>query len=136
MREGRTWPLTCREVLIITPYNAQVATLTALLSSFRMGTAEKFQRQEAPNSIYSMATSSAEEAPRGMELLYSLHRLNVATRRTVPRHRRRQPGASPRALSHASTDAARKRPRAARRNGNALAARVSARKLTTATAPT
>jgi superfamily I DNA and/or RNA helicase len=31
--------------------------------------------------IYSMTTSSPEEAPRGMEFLYSLSRLNVATSR-------------------------------------------------------
>ena len=31
--------------------------------------------------IYSMATSSPEDAPRGMEFLYSLNRLNVATSR-------------------------------------------------------
>jgi uncharacterized protein len=42
---------------------------------------DKFQGQEAPVSIYSMATSSAEDAPRGMEFLYSLNRLNVATSR-------------------------------------------------------
>ena len=41
----------------------------------------KFQGQEASLSIYSMATSSAEEAPRGMEFLYSLNRINVATSR-------------------------------------------------------
>ena len=28
-----------------------------------------------------MATSSADDAPRGMEFLYDLHRLNVATSR-------------------------------------------------------
>ena len=37
--------------------------------------------QEAPVVLYSMATSTADEAPRGMEFLYSLHRLNVATSR-------------------------------------------------------
>ena len=47
----------------------------------RVGTVDKFQGQEAPVSIYSMATSSPEEAPRGMEFLYSLNRLNVATSR-------------------------------------------------------
>ena len=47
----------------------------------RIGTVDKFQGQEAPIAIYSMATSSAEEAPRGMEFLYSLNRLNVATSR-------------------------------------------------------
>ncbi len=31
--------------------------------------------------IYSMATSTPEEAPHGMEFLYSLNRLNVATSR-------------------------------------------------------
>ena len=46
-----------------------------------MGTVDNFQGQEAPIVIYSMATSTADEAPRGMEFLYSLHRLNVATSR-------------------------------------------------------
>lgn len=32
-------------------------------------------------AIYSMATSSAEDAPRGLEFLYDPHRLNVATSR-------------------------------------------------------
>lgn len=31
--------------------------------------------------FYSMTTSSPEDAPRGMEFLYSLNRLNVATSR-------------------------------------------------------
>jgi hypothetical protein len=34
--------------------------------------------------IYSMATSSADQAPRGMEFLYDLHRPNVATSRAQP----------------------------------------------------
>ena len=46
-----------------------------------VGTVDKFQGQQAPISIYSMASSSAEDAPRGMEFLYSLNRLNVATSR-------------------------------------------------------
>ena len=32
-------------------------------------------------SIFTMASSSADDAPRGMEFLYSLNRLNVATSR-------------------------------------------------------
>ena len=47
----------------------------------RIGMVDKFQGQEAPVVIYSMTTSSPEEAPRGMEFLYSLNRLNVATSR-------------------------------------------------------
>ena len=39
------------------------------------------QGREAPVVLYSMATSSPELAPRGMEFLYSLNRLNVATSR-------------------------------------------------------
>jgi uncharacterized protein len=47
----------------------------------RAGTVDRFQGQEAPVVIYSMATSTPEDAPRGMEFLYSLNRLNVATSR-------------------------------------------------------
>ena len=47
----------------------------------RIGTVDKFQGREAPVAIYSMATSSADDAPRGLEFLYDPHRLNVATSR-------------------------------------------------------
>ena len=47
----------------------------------RVGTVDKFQGQEAPIAIYSTATSTHADAPRGMEFLYSLNRLNVATSR-------------------------------------------------------
>ena len=47
----------------------------------RVGTVDKFQGQEAPISIYSLTTSTPELAPRGMDFLYSRHRLNVATSR-------------------------------------------------------
>ena len=50
-------------------------------SRARVGTVDKFQGQEAPVVIYSMATSRPEDAPRGLEFLYSLNRLNVATSR-------------------------------------------------------
>lgn len=46
-----------------------------------MSVGNKFQGQEAPLVIYSLTTSSPEDAPRGMEFLYSLNRLNVATSR-------------------------------------------------------
>ena len=79
--EGREQPLTLKDILIISPYNAQVDALKKALPGFRIGTVDKFQGQEAPISIYSMATSSVADAPRGMEFLYSLNRLNVATSR-------------------------------------------------------
>ena len=69
------------EIVIVAPYNAQVGAIQRLLPQARVGTVDKFQGQEAPISIYSMAASSGEEAPRGMDFLYSGHRLNVATSR-------------------------------------------------------
>ena len=73
-------------LLVIAPYNAHVDLSKARLAgadlrTARVGTVDKFQGQEAVVSIYSMASSSAEEAPRGLEFLYSLNRLNVATSR-------------------------------------------------------
>jgi superfamily I DNA and/or RNA helicase len=69
------------DILIIAPYNAQVFELQDRIAGARIGTVDKFQGQEAPIVIYSMTTSSYADAPRGMEFLYSLNRLNVATSR-------------------------------------------------------
>jgi len=71
------------DVLIVAPYNAQVSDLKTRLPQMRIGTVDKFQGQEAPVVIYSLTTSSPEDAPRGMEFLYSLNRLNVATSRAM-----------------------------------------------------
>jgi uncharacterized protein len=79
-RAGRR-PLALSDVLIIAPYNAQVAALKARLPQARIGTVDKFQGQEAPVVICSLTTSSPEDAPRGMEFLYSPNRLNVAVSR-------------------------------------------------------
>lgn len=80
-REGQTRNLGPQDILIVAPYNAQVGALQEALPNARIGTVDKFQGQEAPVVIYSMTTSSKEEAPRGMEFLFSLNRLNVATSR-------------------------------------------------------
>jgi len=80
-QDGRERPLTWNELLIVAPYNAQVGAIRRLLPQARVGTVDKFQGQEAPISLYSMATSSPEDAPRGMDFLYSRNRLNVATSR-------------------------------------------------------
>ena len=79
--DGVEAPLSPADVLVVAPYNAQVGALSERLPEARVGTVDKFQGQEAPVVIYSMATSAPEDAPRGMEFLYSLHRLNVATSR-------------------------------------------------------
>jgi uncharacterized protein len=69
------------DILIIAPYNVQVAALSARLPEARIGTVDKFQGQEAAVVICSLTTSSPEEAPRGMAFLYSPNRLNVAVSR-------------------------------------------------------
>ena len=80
--KGKSYPLTLGDILIVAPYNAQVASIMQRLpEEARVGTVDRFQGQEAPIVIYSMATSSPELAPRGMEFLYSASRLNVATSR-------------------------------------------------------
>jgi uncharacterized protein len=81
-KKGETLPLTLKDILIVAPYNAQVALLACRLpKGARVGTVDKFQGQEAPVVFYSMTTSTPEDAPRGMEFLYSSNRLNVATSR-------------------------------------------------------
>jgi uncharacterized protein len=80
-REGIESIITLDDILIIAPYNAQVFELQTRLPGARVGTVDKFQGQEAPLVIYSMTTSSRADAPRGMEFLYSLNRLNVASSR-------------------------------------------------------
>src|SRR5207245_8999885 len=53
----------------------------ARIAGDRVGRVDNFRGQEAPVVIYSLTTSSPEDAPRGMEFLYSLNRLNVAPSR-------------------------------------------------------
>ncbi len=81
--DGKENVVAGQDILVVSPYNAQVSRLQDRSAStgVRVGTVDKFQGQEAPIVIYSMATSRPEDAPRGMEFLYSLNRLNVATSR-------------------------------------------------------
>jgi uncharacterized protein len=81
--DGEEAPVRGSDVLVVAPYNAQVSRLAERLAATgaRVGTVDKFQGQQAPVVIHSMATSRPEDAPRGMEFLYSLNRLNVATSR-------------------------------------------------------
>ena len=81
-RDGRQQHLRKSDIMVVAPYNAQVSRLRKLLpEGVSIGTVDKFQGREAPVVFYSMTTSSAEDAPRGMEFLYDLHRLNVAISR-------------------------------------------------------
>jgi predicted RecB family nuclease len=79
---GNSRHVQLKDILIVAPYNAQVFDLlTRLPEGAQVGTVDRFQGQEAPVVMYSLTTSSPEDAPRGMEFLYSLNRLNVATSR-------------------------------------------------------
>lgn len=85
-RKGELAPLTLQDILIVAPYNAQVQLITQCLKEHghegaRVGSVDKFQGQEAPVVLYSLAPSNPEDAPRGFDFLYSLNRLNVATSR-------------------------------------------------------
>jgi len=86
-KRGDRLTISAGQVLVVTPYNAQIRAIDDALAEascragVRIGTVDKFQGREAPVTIYSMATSSADEAPRGLEFLYDPHRLNVATSR-------------------------------------------------------
>jgi uncharacterized protein len=73
-------------ILVVTPFNAQIRAIHQSLdaqglSGVRVGTVDKFQGQQAPVVIYSTASSTAEDAPRGMQFLYNMRRLNVAISR-------------------------------------------------------
>jgi len=86
-KDGEPVTIGAEHILVVTPYNAHIREIEDALAAagcpghVKVGTVDKFQGREAPVSIYSMATSSPDEAPRGLEFLYDPHRLNVATSR-------------------------------------------------------
>ena len=78
--------LSTEDFMVVAPYNAHVRTIQEELSSnhsqVRVGTVDKFQGQEAPVIIFSMATSNESLIPPGRDnFIYSPNRLNVAVSR-------------------------------------------------------
>ena len=70
------------DILIVSPYNLQVYEIGKRLGEkFRVGTVDKFQGQEAPVVIVSLAASSYEDAPRGIDFILNYNRMNVALSR-------------------------------------------------------
>lgn len=92
---GRTWRqgvLTRRlhphDILVVTPYHAQVARIRMLLSRARIedvvvGTADRFRGREAAVVLISMTTSAPADAPHGMDDLLSRHWLTTAVSRAM-----------------------------------------------------
>lgn len=87
---GRSWvdkagdqrPLELADILVVAPFNAQVALLSKNLpAGARVGTVDRFQGQEAAVVIVSLTTSSANDTPHGLDFLFSRERLNVAVSR-------------------------------------------------------
>jgi uncharacterized protein len=79
-------PLEAKDILVVAAYNAQVQVIRHALdhqglSEVRVGTVDKFQGQEAPVVLVSMACSAISEAPRGAEFLLNRNRINVAVSR-------------------------------------------------------
>jgi predicted RecB family nuclease len=81
-KDGVTRELCAKDIMLVTPYNAQVRCLRDKLpDGVEVGTVDKFQGREAAVVFFSMATSSGAEIPRNVEFLYSRNRLNVAVSR-------------------------------------------------------
>jgi predicted RecB family nuclease len=74
------------DVLVVTPYNAQVNQVRGALAAVglgevEIGTVDKFQGREAAVAIFSLAASSGAHVPRRLDFLLDRHRLNVALSR-------------------------------------------------------
>jgi uncharacterized protein len=80
--EGVERPIGLADILVVSPYNAQVTLLRQTLpKGARVGTVDKFQGQEAAVVLISMATSSGEDLPKDIGFTFSKNRLNVAISR-------------------------------------------------------
>ena len=83
---GGPRPLEQRDIIVVTPYNHQLRVVSAALAAAGLddvpvGTVDKFQGQEAPVAILTMAASSHSDVSRGMGFLLNRNRLNVALSR-------------------------------------------------------
>jgi predicted RecB family nuclease len=80
--DGETTPLTPKDMLVVAPFNMQVRCLREQVPpGVEVGTVDKFQGREAPVVFFSMASSTGEDVPRGLEFLFSRNRFNVAISR-------------------------------------------------------
>ena len=81
-KDGQSRPITDKDILVVAPYNMQVNLLKEKLKGdLKIGTIDKFQGQEAPVVIISMAVSDVDDSPRGLDFVFDINRLNVAISR-------------------------------------------------------
>nr|WP_255360579.1 AAA domain-containing protein [Methylobacter sp. BBA5.1] len=81
-KNGEARSIANQDILVVAPYNMQVNLLKDRLGDqIAIGTIDKFQGQEAPVVIISMAVSDVEESSRGLDFLFDINRLNVAVSR-------------------------------------------------------
>jgi uncharacterized protein len=83
---GVSRPLARRDIIIVTPYNAQVRCIGRILAQrglgdVEVGTVDKFQGREAYVVFFSTAASSPDDAPRGIDFIFDRQRFNVAISR-------------------------------------------------------
>ncbi|WP_319944933.1 bifunctional RecB family nuclease/DEAD/DEAH box helicase [Nocardia macrotermitis] len=76
------------DILVVTPYHAQVARIRTLLSRARIedvlvGTPERLAGREAAVVLISMTTSSPADAPHGIQTLLSRHWITTAVARAM-----------------------------------------------------
>ncbi|RGE20054.1 bifunctional RecB family nuclease/DEAD/DEAH box helicase [Leucobacter sp. wl10] len=87
LRDGdRSRELTEEDLIVVAAYNAQVECVAEALAAaghrrVRVGTVDRFQGQEAAIAVVSLAASSPDDVPRGLEFLLMRGRLNVAVSR-------------------------------------------------------
>ncbi len=74
--------ITRNEIIVIAPYNKQVQKLQDCLNEkAKISTVDKFQGREAAVAIFSLTSSTGNDAPRGLNFLLETNRLNVAISR-------------------------------------------------------
>ena len=82
-KDGTKRKLELKDILVITPYNAQTnLILSKVDKDTRVGTIDRFQGQEAPITIISMTSSDTDSMPRNREFFFNKNRLNVAISRS------------------------------------------------------
>lgn len=86
-RDGESAEIGTGDIIVVAAYNDQVRLVRDHLDGdpatrgIQVGTVDRFQGRQAPVVFFTMASSSADDMPRGPEFLFSTNRLNVAISR-------------------------------------------------------